>query len=275
MARKTGKTEAAPTIKEVPVAQITMDKALQPRAALTGDAVSEYAEVMSEGGEMPPCTVVYDGRTYWLCDGFHRVTAAQRLKWKNIRCEVIEGDREYAMWMAAAANLKHGVRRTNGDKVRAVMMALLCRPGESDRSIGKHCAVSAEMVRQRRLQAEAVAELDAVAEDAVAEAVEDGVVSDDDPVVARMVAAESAIKATMDAVDEALQSVEALLQTEHAAFVSQQRVKTDLKNAKTALRQSLPHEVCPLCGGAGCETCRNTGWVTKQQWDLIPPSQKG
>jgi hypothetical protein len=52
-------------------------------------------------------------------------------------------------------------------------------------------------------------------------------------------------------------------------------VLTDLKNAKTALRQSLPHEVCPLCGGDGCETCRMTGWVTKQQWDLIPAEQKG
>jgi hypothetical protein len=275
------KKQADDRIKEVPIKQITMDKALQPRTALTAEAVKEYAEAMQDGAVMPPCQVVFDatcpsGQTYWLCDGFHRVTAAMELKFKSIACEVIEGTRDDAMWLAAAANLKHGVRRTNFDKRRAVQMALMCKPDSSLREVAEHCAVTHEFVRSVKSQAEAVNELNAEAQEAVADAIEDGVIDgEDDSVSARMVAAEAAVKSTMKAVDEATAAVNALMLTEHAAFVSQQRVLTDLKNAKTALRQSLPHEVCPLCGGEGCETCRMTGWVTKQQWDLIPADQKG
>ena len=273
MAKK--KDGATQRIKEVPLAKITMDKALQPRTALTTEAVAEYAEAMLEGAEMPPCVVVWDGETHWLCDGFHRVSAAMRLKWKTIKCEIVDGTRDNAMWLAAAANLKHGVRRTNSDKRRAVLMALACNPDASNRDIGAHCAVSGEMVRGCRQQAEAVHELDTQAEAAVADAISDGVVEEGDEVTSRMLAAETEIKNAISSIDGATATVNALLQTEHAAFVAQQRVLTDLRNAKTALKQSMPHEVCPLCGGDGCETCRMTGWVTKQQWDLIPAEQKG
>lgn len=266
---------STPRIKEVPLSKITLDKALQPRMALTADAVVEYADAMLEGTKLPPCVVVWDGDTHWLCDGFHRVTAAQRLKWKTIACEVVDGTRNDAMWMAAAANQKHGVRRTNGDKRRAVLLALACNPSASNSEIARHCAVAAEMVRKRRLQTEAVDELGAVAEQAVADAIADGVVDANDGVTGQMMAAEAAIKAVMQQLDTAVAAVSVLLKTPHAAFVSEQRVLTDLRNAKTALRQALPHEVCPVCGGTGCETCRMTGWVTKQQWDLIPPAQRG
>lgn len=270
------KKQADDRIKEVPIKQITMDKALQPRTALTAEAVTEYAEAMQEGAAMPPCLVVWDSQTYWLCDGFHRVTAAKELKFKSIACEVVEGTRNDAMWLAAAANLKHGVRRTNLDKRRAVQMALMCKPDSSLREVAEHCAVTHEFVRSVKAQAEAVNELNAEAQEAVAEAIEDGVIDGEDGSAdARMVASEAAIKSTIAVVDEATAAVNALMLTEHAAFVAQQRVLTDLKNAKTALRQALPHEVCPVCSGDGCETCRMTGWVTKQQWDLIPAEQKG
>lgn len=265
----------AQRIKEVPLSKITMDKALQPRMALTSEAVSEYAEAMQDGAELPPCVVVWDGTTHWLCDGFHRVNAALRLKWKTIRCEITEGTRDDAMWLAAAANLKHGVRRTNADKQRAVQMALLCKPEASLRDIGLHCAVSQEMVRAHKQRAERVDEINKQAEAAIADAVADEVVEDDSSLDARMIAAEGAIKAVMESINAATESVNALMLTEHAAFVAQQRVLTDLKNAKTALKQALPHEACPVCQGDGCETCRMVGWVTKQQWDLIPAEQKG
>lgn len=274
MAKKK-EVETADRNKDVPIKQITMDKELQPRMALTKEAVEEYVLAMQEGAVMPPCVVVFDGTKHWLCDGFHRVTAAQQLKLKAIRCEVVEGTREDAMWLAAAANLKHGVRRTNSDKRRAVGMALLCKPSSSLRQVAEHCSVTHEFVRQCKQQVQAVTDLEVEAEEAVAEAIADGVAEDGNAVEARMSAAEAAIKSTIGVVQSAIDAVNALLQTRHSAFVFQQRVLTDLKNAKTALRQSSPHEVCPLCDGEGCETCKMTGWVTKQQWDLIPAEQKG
>jgi len=155
-------------------------------------------------------------------------------------------------------------------------MALMCKPDSSLREVAEHCAVTHEFVRSVKAQAEAVNELNAEAQEAVAEALQDGVIEGDtDTADARMVAAEAAIKSTIKVVEEATAAVNALMLTEHAAFLAQQRVLTDLRNAKTALKQAMPHEVCPLCGGDGCETCRMTGWVTKQQWDLIPAEQKG
>jgi hypothetical protein len=275
MTRKAKTNEDTQRIKEVPLAKITLDKALQPRISLTAEAVSEYAEAMQEGAKMPPCVVMWDGSTYWLCDGFHRVTAATRLKWKTIECEVNEGTKEDAMWLAAAANLKHGVRRSNADKQRAVQMALLCKPEASLRDIATHCFVSQEMVRGWKQRAERIDALTDEVAKAVDAAIADEIIEEDDSIDARMIGSEAAIKAVIQCVEDAVQSVNALLQTEHAAFVAQQRVLTDLRNAKTALKQAMPHEVCPLCGGEGCETCRMTGWVTKQQWDLIPAEQKG
>lgn len=264
------------SIKAIPLSKITLDKGLQPRLDITQEAVVEYAEAMQNGETMPPCLVVWDSNTYWLCDGFHRIAAAKTLKFKTIECEIINGTRIDAMWLAAAANLKHGVRRTNADKRRAVQMAIICKPEGSLRDIAIHCAVTHEFVRNIKQQEEAVRELNTVAEIVIADAFDDGVLEEqDDQAGIQMIGAEAAIKITIKSIDDAIVSVNALLATKYAAFVSQQRVLTDLKNAKTALRQSLPHEVCPLCDGEKCETCRLSGWVTKQQWELIPKEQRG
>jgi len=261
--------------KRVPIAQITLDKELQPRQSMTQEAVQEYAEAMTEGAKLPPCIVVHDGKTYWCCDGFHRIAAAKSIGAKDIECEVRAGTREDAMWLAAAANLKHGVRRTNIDKRRAVAMAIAVKPEASLRDIAEHCAVTHEMVRTVKGQLEAVKDVEESAQQAINDAVEDEVVEQDDEVGGGMVAAEAAIDGAMDAVQACVRKVEALLATKHAVFVNGQSVINDLRNAKSALKQAMPHERCPVCGGEGCDTCRGSGWVSKKQWDLIPKTQRG
>lgn len=274
MAKKQDARDAI-EIKRVPLAKITQDKELQPRQALTQEAVQEYAEAMTDGGTLPPCLVVFDGKTHWLCDGFHRVNAAKSIGAKDIECEVRRGTRHDAMWLAAAANLKHGVRRTNSDKRRAVAMALAVRPESSLREIADHCAVTHEMVRTVKSQLEAVHEVEQTASDAVTEAIADEVVTESDKVEQSMIAAEAAIDAAIDALDDAARKVEALCATDHAHFVNRQSVTNDIRNAKSALKQARPHERCPVCGGDGCDTCRGSGWVSKKQWELIPKTQRG
>ena len=265
----------AATIKAVAVTKIVRDKELQSRQSVTAEAIDDYAQAMKDGAKLPPCLVVSDGKSYWLCDGFHRVAAAIKVGMKQIECEIVQGTRSDALWLAAASNLKHGVRRTNLDKQRAVAMALAVRPNASLREIGTHCAVSAEMVRLCKNQLAAIEEVEATATLAVDEAIEAEVIDECSTVERSMVAAEAAIAASIEWVDEAIRKVEALLKTDHAVFVNGQSVVNDLKNAKSALKQSSPHEVCPVCGGEGCATCRKTGWVSKKQWDLIPKNQRG
>ena len=275
MARKKDGQETNGDIKKLKVSEITMDKALQPRMKLTAEAVTEYAEAMTNGEALPPCVVMFDGDTYWLCDGFHRLTAAKQIALKTIECIVVVGTRVEAMWLAASSNSKHGVRRSNMDKRRAVLMAYECKPESSLREIARHCGVSTQMASTYRDQMNAVEQIERGAEFAVEEAIADGVVDSDNETEVGMIAAEAGLKRCDDAIVQAIRAVDALMATPHSAFVAEQRLRTDLKNARTVIRQSLPHEVCPLCAGEGCETCRDGGWVTKQQWDLIPANQRG
>jgi len=275
MARKKDAKDANGDTKDLKVADITMDKNLQPRMRLTEEAVEEYAEAMTNGETLPPCLVMWDGQRNWLCDGFHRVTAAKKLALKTIACVVLEGSYTEAMWTAAAVNMKHGVRRSNLDKRRAVWMALESKPASSDREVAEHCGVSHVMVYNYRQQSDAVQDIERSAEIAVDEAIADGVVDSDNETEVEMIAAEAVLKRCDDAIVQAIRAVDALMATPHSAFVAEQRLRTDLKNARTVIKQSLPHEVCPLCGGEGCQTCRDCGWVTKQQWDLIPANQRG
>src|SRR5437773_5756457 len=39
------------------------------------DTINDYAQSMNEGDIFPPIIVHYDGKDYWLTDGFHRYHA--------------------------------------------------------------------------------------------------------------------------------------------------------------------------------------------------------
>lgn len=146
----TGKAQA----EKIPLASIKTDGGTQMRAAVNWETVKEYADAMREGDTFPPIVTYYDGETYWLADGFHRLAA-----WKQaftvpgapgvhdpaeIPAEVKAGGRRDAILHAINANANHGLRRTNADKRRAV--EVLLRDLEwsqwSNGAIAKACGVS-------------------------------------------------------------------------------------------------------------------------------------
>lgn len=153
---------AAPAATKVAIKDIINDGGTQMRAGLNFETVSEYAEAMLAGVTFPPITLYYDGETYWLADGFHRLQA-----WKSvfqvagvagtydpaeIPAIVRAGTRRDAILHAAGANADHGLRRTNEDKRRSV--DVLLRDPEwsqwSDRVIAEACAVSHMFVSNLR-----------------------------------------------------------------------------------------------------------------------------
>lgn len=131
---------------------IRLDGGTQPRAAIDRAVVEEYASSMREGDLFPPLTVFYDGKDYWLADGFHRYEAAQAAGKTEIDCDVKQGTRRDAILHSVGVNADHGFRRTNEDKRRAV--ETLLRDAEwvkwSDREIGRQCRVSDWLVRSLR-----------------------------------------------------------------------------------------------------------------------------
>lgn len=140
--------------------EIRTDGGTQTRAAISGDVVAEYADLIGPNDwPFPPVTVFYDGSEYWLADGFHRVAAARRANERekmrqSIPVEVRQGTQRDAVLWSAGANAAHGLRRTNEDKRRAVLRLL--EDGEwgqwSDREIGRRCGVSQPFVSKLRAE---------------------------------------------------------------------------------------------------------------------------
>lgn len=133
---------------------IRLDGGTQTRAALSQQTVDEYAEAIAGGAVFPPVVVFFDGTTYVLADGFHRVAAAKVAGLVEFAADVRQGDARAARLHAAGANLEHGLRRSNADKRAAVMVLLTDAEWStwSDREIARRCGVSQPFVGKVRAE---------------------------------------------------------------------------------------------------------------------------
>lgn len=126
------------------LSQIVIDKGTQTREAIDQKTVSEYAEVIMNKDSLPPLVVFHDGINYYLADGFHRYFAYKQTITPEVEVEVINGTLRNAQEYALGTNDKHGLKRSNGDKRNAVMIALndIEWGMLTNREIGKLCRVS-------------------------------------------------------------------------------------------------------------------------------------
>ena len=358
----TNKPENATEIK---VSAIRTDGGTQPRGELNQDRIGQMAGLLDDGHSVPPVVVFYDGESYWLADGFHRLAAHQCASLTRISCIVHQGTLEDARWYSYAANKEHdsaGLPRSNADKARAVEAAL-AHPRSAKLSnvqIAQHCGVNEKMVRTRRPSTSAepksregkdgrTINVSAIgktrpatpspAEPEFKEGIigriepapeivyEEGIVGDEPeqvPVVKDSLTVEpapaeppspaeadrlSVLKRTMKA-DEVKDQVgrpitdEALLAVfaQRPAFgslahqvsalkarfeelangiggtVAFSRIKgfnAAIDTARSALRFSIPHAVCPYCAGIKCQRCGQQGWMAEDVWRLVPSEERG
>jgi hypothetical protein len=153
-------------------ALVELDPAVQPRVHPNMEIIKEYAGEMRANAAFPPIDVVWDRQAgkYRGWDGFHRVMAARRIGRDWLTANVVPGTREDARWRALAANATHGLRRTNADKRRVVVLALKHPKGAgmSDQRIGQHCGDHHSSVSAIRKELETRAEIQKVRERTVA-----------------------------------------------------------------------------------------------------------
>ena len=138
----------------IPLNQIRIDGGTQSRIELNQDVVTEYAEAYKAGAQMPPVTVFFDGALFWLADGFHRYFGAKHAGLTEIYEDRHPGTQRDAVLYSLGANAKHGLRRSNADKRKAVE-TLLDDPewsAWSGEAIAKACAVSAMTVSRIRTE---------------------------------------------------------------------------------------------------------------------------
>jgi hypothetical protein len=108
----------------IELSKIRIDGGTQPRAELNQATVDEYAEAIKTGAQLPPVTLFYDGAHYWLADGFHRYFGAKAAGRTTIHEDITPGTLREAILYSLSANSKHGLRRSNADKRRAVQTLL-------------------------------------------------------------------------------------------------------------------------------------------------------
>ena len=137
--------------------KIRLDGDTQPRQKISLDVVHDYSIAMKAGDAFPPVVVFFDGKDYWLADGFHRWHAAIEAKITKLTCIVRKGTVEAARWFSCSANATHGLHRSNADKANAVQSALQHPNGAkmSDRQIADHVGASHPFVADRRRELEA------------------------------------------------------------------------------------------------------------------------
>lgn len=130
------------------------DGGTQMRAAIDKDVMFEYRDKWLAGVEFDPIDVFFDGKVYWLGDGFHRFYGGREAKRASIPCRVHQGTQRDAVLFACGANASHGLRRTNADKRLAVEALLNDKEWVkwSDNRIAEQAGVSPNFVNEVRRQ---------------------------------------------------------------------------------------------------------------------------
>ena len=145
-----------PTEETLSIDLIIAGEETQMRAGTRHETIEDYQQLLENSGTAWPfetkLVVFFDGDSYWLADGFHRYFACQANKRSSVECEIYQGTLEEAQDYALAANLSHGLRRSNDDKRKAVTAALNMPrwAKRSDKVVGDHIGVSDRFVGKIR-----------------------------------------------------------------------------------------------------------------------------
>jgi len=140
-------------MKAIKLKDIAIDAATQQRERINNDIVTEYAEAIRCGAKFPPVTLFFDGVQHWLADGYHRFHAHNEAGGMlDILADVRNGTKRDAILFSASANGTHGMRLSNADKRKSVLVLLLDKEWTqwSNRDIAKHCHVTHTMVNKLR-----------------------------------------------------------------------------------------------------------------------------
>lgn len=131
---------------------ISIDKGTQSRVAISQETVDDYARQMEDGAKFPPVIVFHDGVEHYLADGFHRYFATRKLERNTISVDIVKGTLREAIFYSLKANKAHGLRPSNADKRKSVIIMLKDHEWVkwADREIARHCGVSHVFVAKLR-----------------------------------------------------------------------------------------------------------------------------
>ncbi|SOD23024.1 hypothetical protein [Nitrosomonas ureae] len=117
-----------------------------------GSHVHGKSEVLRLQQERPAVTTFFNGAEHILVDGFHRYWAHKNLGILDIESDIYEGPKREAILFSASVNGTHGLRLTNQDKRKHVLVLLNDEEWKywTDSAIAKHCKVTQPFVGKIR-----------------------------------------------------------------------------------------------------------------------------
>lgn len=269
--------------KKLLIDVLELEADTQSRVALDKDTIAIYAQAVRDGVELPPIDVFFDGREYYIGDGWHRAFAWKEAGVANIPVVMHNGGQRDALLFAAGANKTHGLNRTNADKRRSVEIMLADEEWSewSNRRIAEHCGVGDDLVADVRRQVPESGTSDAEAEGA--QVPESGTSTPAKP--AKRVGKDGKSYPAKPAAPVAKgPSIATLALPYKRAANDLVRIKSDLKaiakDEKTGahlatkivrierdldgirgtISQSEPLQLCGKCEGEGCQHCARTGF---------------
>jgi hypothetical protein len=137
--------------KKIPLDKVQIDKRTQMRVRTDPNRVADYVEVLQAKRDFDaPIEVYFDGKVYWIGDGFHRVEAYSRAGRDKVPALVREGGWQAAAVHAMGSNDAHGLPRSRADVRKAIAHAFDMFPKLSDRAIAQICRTSHPTVAAHR-----------------------------------------------------------------------------------------------------------------------------
>ena len=284
-------------LKEIALKDLRIDGGTQQRFEIDEPTVQQYANRMRMGDKFPEMTVLYDGSTFWLVDGFHRYHAYSRLKKNIVEVDVEQGTRREAIWMSLNVNQTHGLRRKYEDVKRMLFKTIFPDHDwakETDAAIGYWIGCSDSYVCKRRKEYEKSLEAPAVTPEPEVEAPTDEPVPEPSPPEAVIDEVGKEVPKHLEPVFNRRPEIKELIKTVgdiHKKVKDAQlkgdmlyvnckvdQLKADLGNFRRNLRFTLPYAVCPMCGGdvnnQECTACDQHGFVNESVYNAIPDEMK-
>jgi hypothetical protein len=115
----------ANTARTVKISALIRGDKYQIRERLDQRVVGRYFNSYRNGAQLPPVQVAQVGKgALILFDGHHRVAALERLGQTTVEALIIHTEERKARWLAAQANLTHGVQLTAKER-RAAFKAYI------------------------------------------------------------------------------------------------------------------------------------------------------
>jgi len=99
--------------KQLPLKDIRIDGKTQHRP-VDDDVMRRYAAMMADGSKFPPVEIITDGKSNFLCDGFHRYFAHLKLNNKYIEANIVNGTQRDAIYLSFSANKENAFPRQPG-----------------------------------------------------------------------------------------------------------------------------------------------------------------